>query len=100
MKYVLISIGFLGLYFAASIISILVFDSISWINRYSVILGLGMITCFCLNIAGTIIGFRNYKRDDTPKKEKIAAWLNLALVLLFVCTIIIPNIIDVYRAFN
>lgn len=78
----------------------LVFNNPNWIVPYSAYLGLGLFTCFGLNVAGTIQGFRRYKQEGKGKKERVAAWLNLALVLFFMTTLFIPNIIDLYNAIN
>ena len=99
MKYVLITVGFVASYIAVSLIMNLVFNNPTWINPFSTLLGLGLLTCLILNVIGAIKGFRLYGREDNTNRERVAAWLNLAIVLLFVGGLVIPNIIDIYDAF-
>ena len=100
MRYVAITLSFLALYILTSLTFTLALDNPNWINGYSEILGLGLLVCLILNIIGTLKGFRNYRKPTTTQKDRVGAWLNLSLVSLFVGGLLVPNILDLYRAFN
>lgn len=100
MKYVLITLSFLSCSFAISVFMMLVLHRRSWIGSYSTMLGAGLLICFILNIVGSIQGLKRYRKTGTSRRERIAMWLNIGLVLLFMGALWVPNAIDLYNAFN